>query len=108
MSIVNRGPGPFPHLARDAMKHWALASDLERIARGEHPGPEDLRDAPASYHRPDTAPRRGCSRPPEDHRREDVPDERAHHDQSRYRLRKDLFPVLSPGGTAAPLRSCWS
>lgn len=49
MSIVNRGPGPFPHLARDAMKHWALASDLERIARGEHPGPDDLRDAPVLF-----------------------------------------------------------
>lgn len=46
MPILNRGPGPFPHLARMAHKHRALADDLERIARGEHPTEDEMRDAP--------------------------------------------------------------
>jgi hypothetical protein len=46
MMILNRGPGPFPDLARRARKCRALAEDLERIARGEHPGEAELRDAP--------------------------------------------------------------
>ncbi|MCJ2121774.1 DUF6634 family protein [Methylobacterium sp. J-077] len=46
MSILNRGPGPFPELTHRASKYRALAEDLERIARGEHPGELDLRDAP--------------------------------------------------------------
>ena len=44
--LLNRGRGPFPHLAALAHEHRALAEDLERIARGEHPSDEDLRDAP--------------------------------------------------------------
>lgn len=47
MLILNRGPGPFPHLARMARQHGALAEDLERIARGEHPTERDLRHAPS-------------------------------------------------------------
>lgn len=46
MSILNRGPGPFPELARRARKYRALAEDLERIARGEHPNDAILRSAP--------------------------------------------------------------
>jgi hypothetical protein len=46
MPILNRGPGPFPHLARLACKLSALAEDLQRIARGEHPTERVLRDAP--------------------------------------------------------------
>jgi hypothetical protein len=49
MPILNHGPGPFPHLARSAAKHRALAEDLERIARGEHPTPDDLRNAPILF-----------------------------------------------------------
>ncbi|MGV7030531.1 DUF6634 family protein [Methylobacterium symbioticum] len=46
MPILNRGPGPFPHLAYIARRHSALAEDLGRIARGEHPMGHILRDAP--------------------------------------------------------------
>lgn len=46
MSILNRGPGPFPYLARRAKKYRALAEDLERISRGEHPDEAILRSAP--------------------------------------------------------------
>ena len=46
MSILNRGRGPFPHLARMACRYRSLADDLERIARGDHPDEAELRDAP--------------------------------------------------------------
>ena len=34
MSVLNQGPGPFPHLAEIARKYRAIADDLDRIARG--------------------------------------------------------------------------
>jgi len=37
MSVLNQGPGPFPHLAEIARKYRAIADDLDRIARGRHP-----------------------------------------------------------------------
>ncbi|MBY0254298.1 MAG: hypothetical protein K2X54_23450 [Methylobacterium organophilum] len=46
MSILNRGPGPFPELARKAQKYRALAEDLEVIARGVHPDDATLQNAP--------------------------------------------------------------
>lgn len=46
MPVLHHGPGPFPDLARVATKYRRLAEDLERVARGEHPTEEDLRDAP--------------------------------------------------------------
>lgn len=46
MPVLHRGPGPFPDLARTAEQHRRLADDLDRIARGEHPNADDLRDAP--------------------------------------------------------------
>lgn len=46
MSILNRGAGPFPELARRARKYRSLADDLDRIARGEHPTEGDLQGAP--------------------------------------------------------------
>lgn len=46
MPIMHRGAGPFPELARVAQKYRRLADDLERIASGEHPGEEELPDAP--------------------------------------------------------------
>ena len=46
MSVLNQGPGPFPHLAEIARKYRAIADDLDRIARGRHPGKDELRDAP--------------------------------------------------------------
>lgn len=46
MSVLHKGPGPFPELARIAARHRRLAEDLERIAGGHHPGADDLRDAP--------------------------------------------------------------
>lgn len=49
MSIQHRGAGPFPELARLAAKLRKLAEDLERIARGEHPSANDLRDAPLLF-----------------------------------------------------------
>jgi hypothetical protein len=49
MSILHRGAGPFPELARLASRLGKLAEDLERIARGEHPSSSDLRDAPILF-----------------------------------------------------------
>ncbi|MEE7464807.1 hypothetical protein MFUR16E_28230 [Methylobacterium fujisawaense] len=49
MSILHRGAGPFPELARLASKLGKLAEDLERIARGEHPSASDLQDAPILF-----------------------------------------------------------
>lgn len=46
MSILHRGRGPFPELARIAAKHRRLADDLDRIARDGPPTPEELREAP--------------------------------------------------------------
>lgn len=46
MTILHRGSGPFPELASLAAKYHRLADDLARIARGEHPSADDLRDAP--------------------------------------------------------------
>lgn len=49
MVIRHSGPGPFPDLARRAARYRALAEDLDRIARGEHPTADDLRDAPILF-----------------------------------------------------------
>lgn len=46
MPILHRGPGPFPELARLAATLRRLSDDLDRISRGEHPGDDDLREAP--------------------------------------------------------------
>ncbi|MGU3404923.1 DUF6634 family protein [Methylobacterium brachiatum] len=46
MFVLNQGNGPFPRLAEDAWKYHAIADDLDRIARGWHPGDDELRDAP--------------------------------------------------------------
>ncbi|MCJ2138424.1 DUF6634 family protein [Methylobacterium sp. E-066] len=46
MSVLNQGPGPFPHLAETARQYRAIADDLDRIARGRHPGEGELRVAP--------------------------------------------------------------
>lgn len=49
MTIFNRGPGPFPHLASDAVKYRALADDLDELARGIHPNAERLSEAPILF-----------------------------------------------------------
>ena len=49
MTILNRGPGPFPELAYDAARYGTLADDLECIARGEHTDAEKLQDAPVLF-----------------------------------------------------------
>lgn len=46
MPLLHRGAGPFPALAELAVRYRRLADDLDRIARGEHPSAEELRDAP--------------------------------------------------------------
>jgi hypothetical protein len=46
MPFLHRGPGPFPELARLASKLRRLAEDLDRIAAGDHPTTDELRDAP--------------------------------------------------------------
>jgi len=46
LPVIHRGLGPFPDLARIAHVHRRLADDLDRIASGEHPGSDKLRDAP--------------------------------------------------------------
>ncbi|WP_342111345.1 DUF6634 family protein [Methylobacterium sp. SI9] len=46
MSILHRGPGPFPGLTNIAAKLRRLSDDLERIAQGRHPNAADLLNAP--------------------------------------------------------------
>ncbi|WP_081636472.1 DUF6634 family protein [Methylobacterium sp. 285MFTsu5.1] len=49
MSILHRGAGPFPELARLAYKLGKLAEDLERISKGEHPSESDLQNSPILF-----------------------------------------------------------